>query len=211
MIRCALPSSRPLFDYADYGCYCGFGGSGTPVDELDGCCQVHDHCFTGVGEIEECRPIIDNPYTKLYKYSCSGSKITCSSVASANISPYAIWQFRSMIKCVLPDSSPIRDFNDYGCNCGLGGSGKYIDQLDKCCLEHDSCYRKTKTNHCRFLIDSPYIELYSYSCSGNKISCSSKNNPCETDICNCDRTAAMCLSTAPYNPQYKDLDKEHYC
>ncbi|XP_032898926.1 phospholipase A2-like [Amblyraja radiata] len=116
-----------------------------------------------------------------------------------------------MIQCVLPDSSPILDFNDYGCNCGFGGARNSVDQLDTCCWEHDKCYREAKANHCRYLIDSPYIELYDYSCSGNTISCSNNNNPCETDICNCDRIAAICFSDAPYNPQYKNLDKDLYC
>ncbi|XP_072354569.1 phospholipase A2, minor isoenzyme-like isoform X2 [Scyliorhinus torazame] len=77
MIKCVVPNSRPVFDYSDYGCYCGFGGSGIPVDELDRCCQVHDLCYGGTSNVKECRPIYDNPYIKLYKYSCSGGIATC--------------------------------------------------------------------------------------------------------------------------------------
>ncbi|XP_041059003.1 phospholipase A2-like [Carcharodon carcharias] len=155
---------------------------------------------------------------KVGMYHYSGNNIelgtACglfTAVASANISPYAIWQFRKMIMCVDPSSSPILDYNDYGCNCGFGGTGTYVDELDKCCLNHDKCYIQAKKDHCRYLIDSPYIELYDYSCSEKNVICSDKNNSCENDLCNCDRTAAICFSHSKYKPENKNLDRNRYC
>lgn len=51
--------------------------------------------------------------------------------ASAELSPRAVWLFRKMIKCTLPQSHPLLEFNHYGCYCGLGGSGTPVDELDR--------------------------------------------------------------------------------
>ncbi|XP_063207186.1 phospholipase A2 [Chroicocephalus ridibundus] len=132
--------------------------------------------------------------------------------ACAAVSPRAVWEFRSMLKCTIPGSHPLLDFGDYGCYCGLGGQGTPVDELDRCCQVHDNCYSQAKKlDSCRFLIDNPYTKTYSFSCSPGQIKCQSTNNECEMFICNCDRTAAMCFAKAPYNPEYVKLDTKKYC
>nr|XP_001500967.2 phospholipase A2-like [Equus caballus] len=127
----------------------------------------------------------------------------------SGISPRAVWQFRSMIQCTIPNSKPYLEYNDYGCYCGLGGSGTPVDELDACCRVHDNCYTKAKElSSCRFLVDNPYTESYKFSCSGTEVTCSDKNNACEAFICNCDRSAAICFSKAPYNLENKNLDSK---
>uniref|UniRef100_A0A0F7Z3L1 phospholipase A2 n=1 Tax=Micrurus fulvius TaxID=8637 RepID=A0A0F7Z3L1_MICFL len=70
MIECT--TKRSWWDFADYGCYCGSGGSGTPVDDLDKCCQVHDDCYGEAEKVHGCWP----KWT-LYSYDCSNGQLTC--------------------------------------------------------------------------------------------------------------------------------------
>nr|XP_058940172.1 basic phospholipase A2 homolog 1-like [Pocillopora verrucosa] len=64
MIDCAT-SNDPL-KYNHYGCYCGLGGEGTPVDGLDRCCQTHDACYRRINRDKLCT-FPWNIYTKVYK------------------------------------------------------------------------------------------------------------------------------------------------
>ncbi|XP_069893875.1 phospholipase A2 group V isoform X2 [Dipodomys merriami] len=60
-----------LMDYGFYGCYCGWGGRGTPKDSTDWCCWVHDQCY-GRLEEEGCNIRIQS-----YKYRFAWGLVTC--------------------------------------------------------------------------------------------------------------------------------------
>uniref|UniRef100_A0A3B4T4V6 Phospholipase A2 n=1 Tax=Seriola dumerili TaxID=41447 RepID=A0A3B4T4V6_SERDU len=77
MIQCAQPDVSPL-RYSDYGCWCGFGGRGTPLDEVDMCCKVHDKCYERSRKTPGCTAIADLPYVLVYDFACSNQQVTCS-------------------------------------------------------------------------------------------------------------------------------------
>ncbi|XP_026125816.1 phospholipase A2, minor isoenzyme-like [Carassius auratus] len=117
-------------------------------------------------------------------------------------------QFEDMIECTLPGSSPLLNFADYGCYCGLGGSGTPVDQLDRCCFTHDACYGKVETlQSCSSVFDSPYTNTYDYKCDKNTktITCLDSNNDCNMFICKCDKAAAECFAQSPYNASNNHL------
>ncbi|XP_062890152.1 basic phospholipase A2 acanthin-2-like [Mobula hypostoma] len=78
MINCANPSITSPLQFNNYGCYCGPGGSGTPVDDLDRCCQTHDNCYGDAENKEKCRTVL-SPKMVYYHWSCSKGKIECDS------------------------------------------------------------------------------------------------------------------------------------
>ncbi|XP_072863855.1 phospholipase A2 group V isoform X4 [Chlorocebus sabaeus] len=94
-----VTGKNALTNYGFYGCYCGWGGQGTPKDGTDRvslvtqagvqwcdlsslhprpsvlrCCWVHDHCY---GRLEEkgCNIRIQS-----YKYRFAWGLVTCDSV-----------------------------------------------------------------------------------------------------------------------------------
>ncbi|XP_060942814.1 acidic phospholipase A2 HTe-like isoform X2 [Limanda limanda] len=77
-IECGM-YSRPAWYYADYGCWCGKGGSGLTVDRLDRCCKAHDLCWRFAINHPQCRFILDLPYFRSYDYRCNPGtgEVTC--------------------------------------------------------------------------------------------------------------------------------------
>ncbi|KAL0965557.1 hypothetical protein UPYG_G00282920 [Umbra pygmaea] len=129
----------------------------------------------------------------------------------ANDAEYALWQFRKMIICAMPDSWPALDYADYGCYCGKGGSGTPVDDLDRCCEVHDRCYNDAmQHDSCWPLLDNPYTEIYAYECDKalKKITCKSNNKECEMFICECDRKAAECFARSTWNPENEHLPSD---
>ncbi|KAL7846909.1 hypothetical protein SRHO_G00218890 [Serrasalmus rhombeus] len=132
-------------------------------------------------------------------------------VTQAYLDYRALWQFRAMILCTMPDSWPVLDYSDYGCYCGKGGSGTPVDELDRCCEVHDHCYNAAMQHDaCWTILDNPYTEIYAYQCdkANKKITCKSNNNECEMFICECDRKAAECFAVAGYNEENKHLPSD---
>ncbi|XP_054709955.1 neutral phospholipase A2 3-like [Uloborus diversus] len=63
-------------DFVGYGNWCGLGGSGEPVDQIDGCCQLHDFCYNFTTRIP-CRKFGEKSVYQLeYKWSTSEDGVT---------------------------------------------------------------------------------------------------------------------------------------
>lgn len=85
----------------------------------------------GSGESESWQEWGSRALAELMRMKLNSSCLLVVGAAQSSVSPRAVWQFRSMIKCTIPESDPLKDYNNYGCYCGLGGSGQPVDELDR--------------------------------------------------------------------------------
>uniref|UniRef100_A0A8D1VCV5 Phospholipase A2 n=1 Tax=Sus scrofa TaxID=9823 RepID=A0A8D1VCV5_PIG len=60
-----------LFSYYGYGCYCGLGGKGTPVDDTDRCCLAHDCCYERLKQLG-CQPVLNG-----YQFHIVSRTVVC--------------------------------------------------------------------------------------------------------------------------------------
>ena len=156
------------------------------------CCQVHDQCFSDAMQHDECWPIVNNPYTEIYSYTCDkpSKTITCPgecSTPSTENDPFVnIYPWIGML-CV----DKVTQLSPYGglhtCNyMSLAvESYKYSNNLEPLCT------------------------VILITLSSNSFSLSEeKNDPCELFICECDRKAAMCFAQQQWNPDHSNLPSD---
>ncbi|XP_029433911.1 uncharacterized protein LOC115076510 [Rhinatrema bivittatum] len=146
-----------VLSYTTYGCFCGKGGKGQPLDATDRCCHAHDCCYEHL-KAKKC-----NPYLNLYFAKYKGNTVTCVSVVAHG----NLLNFSNMIKRVTGKYA-IPNYTTYGCFCGVSGKGQPLDATDRCCHVHDCCYARLKKSKC-----NPYLTPYKYSVtkSRNTVTC----------------------------------------
>uniref|UniRef100_A0A915AVB3 Phospholipase A2 n=2 Tax=Parascaris univalens TaxID=6257 RepID=A0A915AVB3_PARUN len=74
MCKCKLDYSALV--YVNYGCWCGIGGAGEPIDGIDRCCMLHDKCYDAAIDKREC---FDVPFEYIddYSWNCVNKEPIC--------------------------------------------------------------------------------------------------------------------------------------
>uniref|UniRef100_A0A1I7YNK4 Phospholipase A2 n=1 Tax=Steinernema glaseri TaxID=37863 RepID=A0A1I7YNK4_9BILA len=109
----------------------------------------------------------------------------------------SVLNLNSMAQCALNRTALL--YNNYGCFCGMGGSGRPIDEIDACCRRHDLCYGMAlDSGDCGNLL-MEYIDPYDWSCVNHTPVCTHtpSQSKCQQALCWCDRMVVECWSLYP--------------
>ncbi|KAL4240479.1 Phospholipase A2 [Mactra antiquata] len=72
-----LKTDRNPMDFNGYGNWCGFGGKGGTVDDIDACCKAHDECYERIND-GSCETLLKYKiYTTEYRWSFKNGNIVC--------------------------------------------------------------------------------------------------------------------------------------
>ncbi|XP_063386706.1 basic phospholipase A2 taipoxin alpha chain-like [Cydia fagiglandana] len=85
------------------------------------------------------------------------------------------------------------DLMGYGNYCGLGGAGTPVDDIDRCCQQHDHCYGDVIKRHDCWRVNI-YIMPYDWKVYGGSPYCGDETNRCRREICQCDKEMTECLN-----------------
>lgn len=131
-----------------------------------------------------------------------------------------------VIKCATQSRAVVvvlEKYNCYGCYCGFGGEGQVVDEIDRCCFNHDDCYAKalSKTGPCVAILGEVYVDPYNFDCVEendpvNKTTqftpvCRSALTKCGRVSCECDAEFAKCLRRFEIKDKKQCPSKRRVC
>lgn len=80
----------------------------------------------------------------------------------------------------------------YGNWCGRGGRSAPVDNLDRCCLDHETCYGRA-VRQCPDVWKKPYQRMYAWTFLEDEVVCVRSESTCVNKVCECDRLAGQCF------------------
>ena len=142
LIRCYFADVSVSL-YFDYGCYCGKGGYGIPLDETDMCCYVHDQCY---GQVYN-KYLLDDYsyqlYTTSYDFTCANKIGHCNATKNGDFQQALCECDRVAAECFM------RNRNTFSLAL------KDVDQEDCCKVPNTDCGVQ----------GAPHIPMRLYGCS----------------------------------------------
>jgi len=169
LMRCFQPWIEVHF-YYDYGCFCGIGGGGFPLDETDACCYVHDGCY---GDDIAGR----SSYFSSYKFHCHNStdlvevlkKSHCDVTRNDDYEMKLCECDRAAAECFLKNRKTLSDelYNvdtDLCCDVETGAKNCPIQASPHILTRLYDCDRKIDENKC--CKKQGYNSYYKECCNG---------------------------------------------
>ncbi|XP_066438377.1 phospholipase A2-like [Eleutherodactylus coqui] len=135
-----------------------------------------------------------------YRTTCSGANVRQKRGVLDLV--VTLWCYRNRLKV------PLLGINLYGCYCGTGGAGAPVDDVDRCCLLHDCCYRYSRLDlECHSKIK---WQFYQFTCGPAQTQCQS-STLCGRMACECDKQFAECLTKVKPKRKHFFYNKRDLC